>query len=222
MSGREPPPGLFDLEAFGEAPAPRAPAAPESERPSTSSLRLRSEAVAALRGVRPKALPAALRPAAMTMQAFAEAAPKPRPERHTRGGTSRAREQMREMAAKADWSGATGSHFVALYEWLHATVYEVEASELSVVKEWTQAAAAASRMLHDYFADDTAAMVNFLRWTWKKERETEAWRRDNGRPGRRIGWRLQFGHALVTDYRLDSRRRSSAGTSDDQRREGQG
>lgn len=143
-----------------------------------------------------------------SMARFVASAPPPR--RESKSGVSRIREEMREMNKAGDWERASGGHFVALYEALHLTVYGVEASELGAVKEWQQASAAAGRMLAAQFGDDPVRMLAFVRWTWKREQKTEAWRRENGRSGRRVGWRLQFGNSLVTDYRLDEARTAKA------------
>ena len=125
------------------------------------------------------------------------------PERVSKGGVDKARARVREMAETGDWSEATGTHFVAFYEWLHLTVYGVEASELAMVGEWARAAAAAARMLDTHFGGDATVMTLFVRWTWNRESDTEKWRRENKKPGGRIGWRLQFSGAKLTDYKLD-------------------
>jgi hypothetical protein len=132
---------------------------------------------------------------------------RPRAFRASRGSVEKAREQMRAMAESADWSAATGTHLVALYEWLHQEVYGVATAELDA-KSWAYAAQMAGKMVVDCFGGDYGAAVVFLRWAWKREQRTEAWRRENNKPGRRIGWRLNFSGTLVTDYRLDCARQS--------------
>lgn len=132
-----------------------------------------------------------------------------RPFRSTKGQIERAREQMNAMSDSGDWGEACGIHLVALYEWLHEQVYEVPTAELDP-KNWALAAQAAGRMVDQHFGGDYGRAVIFMRATWNRERETEQWRRENGRGGRRIGWRLMFAHgALITDYKLDCARAAS-------------
>ena len=132
-----------------------------------------------------------------------------RPPRASRDQVARAREQMDAFAAAGDWSQASGTHLVALYEWAHKAVYEVD--PLLDAKTWALAAAAANRMVAEHFEGDYGKAVVFLHWVWRREGETEKWRRENGRDGRVIGWRLQFAHgALITDYKVAAKRSLSA------------
>lgn len=183
-AARQPPPDLFDFDAAEETP---------------SGTRLVADPPKA------KSLP----PGAMSISRFASEPPS-RPDRRgdsfSKSSMGKAREQARAMAQSGEWSDATSSHFVALYEYFHTVVYEVAPAELSVAREWANAAAAAARLLHAQFADDPAAMASFMRWVWRKEQETETWRRANKRSGRSIGWRLQFSEMLVTQWRIDGRR----------------
>lgn len=155
---------------------------------------------------RPKSLPPGL-----PIGRFAGAAPPPKPQAVTRDSLARARMQMRAMRESRDWSGATPIHLVALYEWFHMTVYEVEVSELAAVKECAAAVAAAARLLRDQFRDDVTSMASFMRWLWLREEEREQWRRSKRVGGKRIGWRLQFSASLVTEWRVDRRRTGTPG-----------
>lgn len=121
---------------------------------------------------------------------------------------ARCMREVDEMMNSGDWSDASPAVFVALYALLHERVYDVEPAELTP-KERLHAAGAAARLLLHTFGGDKSKLAEFMRWTWMREAKTEKWRRDNIQPGRRIGWRLQFGQALVTDWRLDSSRRHS-------------
>jgi len=105
------------------------------------------------------------------------------------------------------FAGATGKHFVALCAMLHGKVYGV-ADEVGP-RERMDAAAAAARMLRSQFDGDADAMADFVRWAWLREKDREEWRRENGRPGGRLGWRLLFSGAILTDYRLDKARRGA-------------
>jgi hypothetical protein len=113
-----------------------------------------------------------------------------------------------EVAVQAvrsgDWSGARPLTFVALHAWLHERVYGVPYSPTP--DDRLNASRAAGRMLKADFRGDAAEMAAFMRWCWRREREREEWRRQNGRSGGSIGWRLQFGPHLLTDYRIDLQR----------------
>lgn len=107
-------------------------------------------------------------------------------------------DEANAMRKAGDWTAARPRHLVALYVQLHAHVYGVQPTELRG-KTWTAACLMASRLLEREFTGDTARFVAFIAWTWKCERKAHA----RGNPDRRrLGWRLQFSPALVTDYRV--------------------
>jgi hypothetical protein len=151
--------------------------------------------------------------AAKSLSAFLAAQTAAPPKSRRRSGPPRARESAIEaarekseaMAKSGDWAGATAVHLVALYAFLHREVYEVEPLELDA-KSWWLAERSAAGLLAKYFEGDVAMAVSFMRWVWGREIEREKWRRENGRDGQRIGWRLQFSASLVTDYRTSGRR----------------
>lgn len=116
-------------------------------------------------------------------------------------------ERAKAAMKTGDWSGANGTTLVALVCVLHFNIYGVEL-EMSP-RERFIAARTAGLMLKREFGDDLQKMILFLRWTWRREREREEWRRKNGRDGGSIGWRLQFGPHLLTDYRLAAARKQS-------------
>ena len=120
----------------------------------------------------------------------------------------RREQEARAFVEAGDWSRATPAHFVALYAIGHLNVYGVEPGELTPPLRLA-AAGAAARMLQNDFGGDAGKMHAFVRWTWERELEREQWRRDNGREGGRISWRLQFSRAIWTDWRLDLARKSS-------------
>ncbi len=115
---------------------------------------------------------------------------------------------VEERMAGSSWDDARPLDFVAAYAVQHLKVYGVDASEL-VARERHTAMLAAGRMLKEVFDGDAAAMADFIRWTWRREHEREVWRRQNNRSGGRLGWRLQFGGALIADYQLDKARRAA-------------
>jgi len=105
------------------------------------------------------------------------------------------------------WDDARPGHFVALYGMLHARTYGAPPAELERGRDYAQAILAAATLLKREFESDPARMFEFLRWTWAREEGREKWRRQNANGGSRIGWRLQFGAALITDYRVERARR---------------
>lgn len=106
-----------------------------------------------------------------------------------------------------DWEGARPKHLVKLYGMLHQRVYGVEARELRNSLTVRAATRFATMQLQGEFANDPVEMAGFMRWVWERELKREEWRRSNGRSGGRVDWRLQFGPALVTDWRIDMARR---------------
>lgn len=106
--------------------------------------------------------------------------------------------EVDRMVASKDWSAARPRHFVALYFKMHAHVYGTEPAELRG-KTWTAACLMAARLFERELGSDVDRFVNFLAWTWKREKRAHARGSDDRR---RMGWRLQFSPALVTDYRV--------------------
>lgn len=142
--------------------------------------------------------------------AWAKAEAKTEPKRKRPSGITvasmvKAHREADRRSASDDWEGARPLVFVALYAILHEHVYGV-VEELKT-QDRKLAAFAAGRMLKGEFGGDAEAMASFLRWAWKREAGREKWRRDNGRQGLRLTWRLLFGGGyLMTDYRLDQLR----------------
>jgi hypothetical protein len=148
-------------------------------------------------------------------QAVASLVGAPREYRKQKGPTAAKVEkmiaEMNEMRTSNDWSEARPAHLVALYAWAHAQVYGVPASEL-VGLNWLAAASASAKLVRDEFGDDPSVAVEFMRWTWKREKSREQWRRDNGKDGGRLTWRAQFQQRYVlTDYRIDQARKARRG-----------
>lgn len=118
---------------------------------------------------------------------------------------TRARDELQTMLMTSNFSSAKPTHLVALYEWCHEQVYGARPSELDTGNSWKLATFAAARLTRDEFAEDIQQAIEFVRWTWQRERVREHMRRTgkNDSVGR-IGWRLQFvTRHLVTDYRID-------------------
>lgn len=107
------------------------------------------------------------------------------------------------------WASAQPKHLVALYSLLHEQVYDVAPIELKDV--WKGVVSAAKSMLEKEFNKDAKAFVEFIRWTWIRERHREMKRRAENADGSRIGWVLQFkSRAMLTDYRVDVARSQEA------------
>jgi hypothetical protein len=115
-----------------------------------------------------------------------------------------------EARAKAnDWKDAEPRHLVGLYALLHRQVYKVPPAELADV--WKGAVSAARSMLDKEFKGDVSAFVEFIRWTWIRERRSEERAVVDGNERRRLGWALQFkAKSLLTDYRVDMARAQEA------------
>lgn len=141
-----------------------------------------------------------------------EAAEKKKPPAKKRKSTPRDRkgyEAAREEAAMRvranDWQDAQPKHLVGLYAVLHKQVYGVAPDEL--VEVWKGAVSAAKSMLDKQFGSDVEAFVEFIRWTWQRERRAEDRAKAEGNERRRLGWVLQFkSAAMITDYRVDMAR----------------
>lgn len=99
--------------------------------------------------------------------------------------------------AKA-WNEFEPKNFVALYCMLHGNVYGVIPEEVRDV--FTLVVNAAKKQLKDEFSGDNKRMVEFMRWVWAREKKRNATRSEDN--DFRIGWRLQFGRTLLSDYRV--------------------
>lgn len=107
-----------------------------------------------------------------------------------------------ERAKQGNWEGAEPRHMVGLYAALHQQVYGVAPDELKDV--WRGAVTSAKSMLEKEFDNDPRKMIEFIRWTWARERRREEKRRADKQEGSRIGWVLQFKHrSMLTDYRVE-------------------
>jgi hypothetical protein len=101
---------------------------------------------------------------------------------------------------------------VALYYLCHTEVYGAEPTEL-VGDAWRQACLAVGRLIKTEFAGNSADVVEFVRWTWRRERWREE-RRQDGERKWRITWRQQFVRRdLLSDYRTEQARRARRETS---------
>lgn len=110
----------------------------------------------------------------------------------------------RARVDSGDWKDAPAGELVALFALIHEEVYGVADADLSGSgKEWALASVGAARLRDEEFAGEADRLVAYLRWFGAREMGAEQWRRNNGRTGRRVGWRLVFSKRLLTDYRVD-------------------
>lgn len=126
--------------------------------------------------------------------------------KRTRGpNKARAREAVRAMVTAKAFEGTSAVHLVALYEYCHELVYGEPPLELENNEVWKLATFAAARLVKKHFDGDTDAAMEFVRWTWQRERSRKAYRERKGIASTRLGWRLQFRDDMVTDYRIAMR-----------------
>jgi hypothetical protein len=102
-------------------------------------------------------------------------------------------------AGRTDFSGTPPGAVVGLFVLLHAAVYGVEPEELIEGVAFGAAMSAVRRLIEIEFGGRIEYALDFVRWTWARERRQF--------PGRtsdwRIGWRWQFcSKSLLTDYRI--------------------
>lgn len=116
--------------------------------------------------------------------------------------------ETERMMGTADWTRAVPRHFVALYAILHHSVYGIMAAELTP-KIRAFAAGTADRMLYTHFGGNQGEFAQMMRWVWMREKDREEWRRAQKKPGGRVGWKLMFGGALLTDWRVEKLRMGS-------------
>jgi hypothetical protein len=114
-----------------------------------------------------------------------------------------ARELAATRAASRKWDDAFAQELVGLYSLLHERVYGVIPDELDGPAYFAAVAAAGRTMTTLGSAEK---VFEFIRWTWKREDHREQKRRDEHADGSRIGWRLQFAPAMITDYRVAQER----------------
>jgi hypothetical protein len=88
---------------------------------------------------------------------------------------------------------------VGLFILMHAKIYGVEPLELQDGREMDGAMSSARRLVDSDFGGRLDYALDFVRWTWARERRQFANRQSDWR----IGWRWQMtSRALVTDYRV--------------------
>jgi hypothetical protein len=121
-----------------------------------------------------------------------------------------AQEQAGECIRSGRWGDAAPRHLVALYDLMHSRVYGVQCVEL-LPRDRAIFTFSAKRLLDREFDGVPGAMAEWMRWVWQREADRERRRRFEGREtSSRIGPRLMFGGALITDWRLSQMRRAAS------------
>lgn len=114
-------------------------------------------------------------------------------------------------AKSGEWDGVSGSILVGLYAMLHVRVYHVRPEELSSQVEFRRAAGAAKRILVTHFNADGDAMVEFMKWSWAREKKRAEWARQKQHARSRMQWRFMFAASMVTDYRAEQHNERARG-----------
>jgi hypothetical protein len=133
----------------------------------------------------------------VTSTFFATDAPTKRVRKARPDAVARALDEATRRVRADDWSGCTPTTLVGLYAYLHRGVYNVAPDELA--DDWLPALSSARRCLEKDFGGDAAKALEFVRWSWQRERRS---RRKNPDSDFRMGWRYQFSRRLLTDYRV--------------------
>jgi len=92
---------------------------------------------------------------------------------------------------------------VALYAYLHEKVFGVFPEEIRGT-EATLASGLAGRCVKEHFGGSLEDAARFVCWTWWRQEQRAK------KPGTtmfRITWRIQFGHSMVTDYKMAAAQR---------------
>lgn len=101
------------------------------------------------------------------------------------------------------WEDAKSSVLVGLYAFCHKLVYGIVPIELDQGREFIIATRLAKKLHHEAFADDTQRMVEFIRWSWEREKRVHAWAQSKMILDRRpMSYKAQFSRAKQTEYRV--------------------
>lgn len=118
-------------------------------------------------------------------------------ERMTRGAFEKQLAKTRALMKAEAWDQFKPKDFVFLFAHLHEHVYG--ALPLEVAETPNLAYLAAGRQLRNEFSGNVDRFLEFIRWTWRREKLAHPKRTSDFR----IGWRYQFSAAsLMTDYRV--------------------
>ena len=111
-------------------------------------------------------------------------------------------DEAQRRARTGDWEDAKAATFVGLYALCHRLVYGVLPSELVAAGTFKLAVRMAAKAKHELFHDDGIALVEFVRWTWEREKRKNSWAQSKSVDRNRMSWKWQFSRAMETDYRI--------------------
>lgn len=111
-------------------------------------------------------------------------------------------------STSGEWEGCTGRSFVGLYAFCFRMIYGVVPIELYKSEGLIGIGGKnASSILRNRFGGDTSKMVEFMKWTWAREKGRDEWARRNKIDRKQLGLRVQFSESLVQDYQINMGRR---------------
>lgn len=121
----------------------------------------------------------------------------------------KAKAEAQAFITLGDWTNAHAHHFVGLFAVLFEHVYGVALDIKG--NDWRGACSSARGMLKREFDNDRGRMLSYVRWVWSREAERESWRRENGKTGNVIGWRLMFSSTkLLTEFKVHLARKTDS------------
>jgi hypothetical protein len=109
-------------------------------------------------------------------------------------------DETREMMRTRCWDDCAPRHLVALYDLLHEETYGVDACLTS--KDRHRAQLLFGGFVKRVFDGEVTEAILYFFWAWKREKEREAWRRENHRDGMRLGVGLLCSSGFTADYKL--------------------
>lgn len=147
------------------------------------------------------------RPKTVALEDFVAGEDKPQNKKNPSLPLARFHKLLEETNAMKDelaWAEFEAKHFLALYCLLHNHVYGTLPDE---VRDHFHAAVMKVRaVLKSEFNENPVHLVEYIRWVWVREAK-QLEKRDPENTFR-IGWRLQFGKAFLSDYRVAKVRNS--------------
>ena len=142
---------------------------------------------------------------------FLDSGPKKAPRQARQSKIDMAITDAELRAQTGEWEGIPSRIFVGLYGLCHRILYGFVPDELKVTREFDKAAKMAARRLRESFDNDAEEMVEFIKWSWERQKSKEAWAINNGKNVSRLNIFAQFSPSLVSDYRkavIDRARRN--------------
>jgi hypothetical protein len=110
--------------------------------------------------------------------------------------------EAKKRAEVGDWVGSTGKVFVGLYSLCYSLVYGNIPLELFKNGDFNIVSRMANKALHEYFYDDVDEFVEFIKWSWEREKFRDAKALREGYTRGRMVARYQFSLNYIEDYRV--------------------